>query len=502
MNNLAGLICDRLGSFAILRPELEIGGLSGTEFLDLVQRWARAISDEGVRPGEAVAIVAGNSPAYLIAYLGIMYCGAVAVPVNYKLGTETIAFILSETNAQLVFCDDERRPMLPTTILAIDLPLENVGKWTFPARSGLAKSASLDDNDALCAILYTSGSTGKPKGVPLQHAGQIWALQKSLTPVAVEGDEKTSVVAPFYHMNGLFFASVALANGWTLDLPSRFDAAAYVEAIGSRGYSLLSGVPSMFALMLQKLENAGDVQFPKVRTVRIGSAPLAPALIDRVKAIMPNASFYNSYGTTEAGPAVFGPHPAGKPAPALSVGHPWPDVCWRLHDENDAETEREGVLSVRTPALTSGYLQRAELNKDRFQDGWYNTGDIMRRDANGFFFFVGRFDDMFVCAGENLYPGEIELRLEQHPEVIQAIVVPAADDIKGYVPVAFVQLVSGAAATEVDLKQLALDTGPAYAHPRVVIVKDALPVGTTHKIDRRALVAEAEGVMRLLGRLT
>jgi long-chain acyl-CoA synthetase len=501
MSNLASVICDRLDRFADIRPNIAIGGVSAKAFNAMVRQCAQGLVDCGVRPGERVAIVAENSLAYLAAYLGTMLCGAVIVPVNYKLGAETIAFILAETDAKLAFCDEWCSALVHESIAIVPLPHADPAGWAFLASSETLASPAMTAEDH-CAILYTSGSTGQPKGVPLTHSGQIWAMEKSFTPIGADADERTCVAAPFYHMNGLFFASVAIANGWTLDLLTRFDAAAYAKAIRTRQYTLLSGVPSMFALLLKELDRADTVTMPSVQTVRIGSAPLAPALLDRVKSVMTNARFYNSYGTTEAGPAIFGPHPDGLPPPPLSIGHPWPDVQWRLRDAAGQLTLQEGVLLLKTPALTPGYLDRLALNQARFIDGWYDTGDIMRRDRDGFFFFVGRADDMFVCGGENLYPGEIEARLERHAEVIQAVVVPVADDIKGAVPVAFVQLTGDAVVTAEDLRRLTLETGPAYAHPRAIIIKNLLPVGTTHKIDRRALATEAEQLMRARGRLT
>jgi acyl-CoA synthetase (AMP-forming)/AMP-acid ligase II len=134
------------------------------------------------------------------------------------------------------------------------------------------------------------------------------------------------------------------------------------------------------------------------------------------------------------------------------------------------------------------------------QGGWYRTGDVMRRDADGFYFFVGRADDMFICGGENIYPGEIEKLLERHDGVAQAIVVAAADDIKGQIPVAFIVPRPAVAPTAEEIKEYALREGPAYAHPRFVEFLPSLPVSGTHKIDRAALTAEAERIVRSAGR--
>jgi acyl-CoA synthetase (AMP-forming)/AMP-acid ligase II len=147
-----------------------------------------------------------------------------------------------------------------------------------------------------------------------------------------------------------------------------------------------------------------------------------------------------------------------------------------------------------------GYLNLPQATASRMRDGWYVTGDIMRRDDEGFYYFVGRADDMFVCGGENVYPGEVEKLLERHPDVAQAIVVAAPDDIKGQIPVAFIVPRAGSHATAADIKRYTLAEGPAYAHPRFIEFIASLPVSGTHKIDRTALTAEAERLVKQAGR--
>ena len=140
----------------------------------------------------------------------------------------------------------------------------------------------------------------------------------------------------------------------------------------------------------------------------------------------------------------------------------------------------------------TGYLNREADTKKRLIDGWYDTGDVMRRDADGFVFFVGRADDMFQCGGENVYPGEVEKLLGKHPEVAQVCVVPVPDEIKYQLPVAFVVPKPGAKPSEEALRRFALDNGPAYAHPRAVWFVPELPLAGTNKIDRKTLADRAQ----------
>ncbi|MFY3337978.1 class I adenylate-forming enzyme family protein, partial [Achromobacter xylosoxidans] len=187
---------------------------------------------------------------------------------------------------------------------------------------------------------------------------------------------------------------------------------------------------------------------------------------------------------------VFGPHPDGIPTPPLSVGYPHPAVDVRLA-RGPQEAENTGMLELRSPGLMLGYHARPDLPSPISSDGYYRTGDVFSRDAQGFYTFVGRRDDMFVCGGENIFPGEVERMLEAHPDVQQACVVPVEDDIKGAKPVAYVVLREGARADVGALKQYALTHAPAYQHPRHIWFLPALPLAGTNKIDRAALLRDA-----------
>ena len=149
---------------------------------------------------------------------------------------------------------------------------------------------------------------------------------------------------------------------------------------------------------------------------------------------------------------------------------------------------------MRNPAVLAGYHNLPERSAKVLHDGWYNSGDVMRRDANGFYYFVGRADDMFVCAGENIYPSEVEKLLESHPAIQQAAVVPLPDEERSHVPVAFLVLRAGATLTAEAVKRYALEHGPAYQHPRRVQFLADLPWAGTNKVDRNALIRDARQI--------
>jgi acyl-CoA synthetase (AMP-forming)/AMP-acid ligase II len=251
----------------------------------------------------------------------------------------------------------------------------------------------------------------------------------------------------------------------------------------------------MMALVVRETDLLARTDRSSVEIVGMGSAPLTQTLVDQVRALFPRAQIVNGYGTTETGPIAFGPHPAGLPRPEISLGHPLPGVDVRLVSGADRDA-REGVLEIRTPALMPGYLNLPERTRAVMtEDGYYATGDIMRRDAEGFYYFVGRADDMFVCNGENVYPGEVERMLERHPAIHQACVVAVPDDVRGHMPVAFVVPAPGSTITTEAVKAWALAEGPAYQHPRLVEVVGELPLAGTAKVDRAALAARAAALV-------
>ena len=175
--------------------------------------------------------------------------------------------------------------------------------------------------------------------------------------------------------------------------------------------------------------------------------------------------------------------------PRASVGSIMPETEVKLVGPNGGERDDIGEFWIRSPANTPGYHNLPEVTAERFVDGWLRTGDILSKDADGFFYFEGRVDDMFNCGGENVYPKEVENLLLKHPAVAQAVVLPQAHPTKGECPVAAVVL-HDQSVSEADLKTYTLENGPAYAHPRRILIKDALPLTGVNKVDLRAVGQE------------
>ncbi len=443
---------------------------------------ARGLLKRGLDRGSAVGILAANSAEYLIAFVGIMRAGMIAVPINTKLPDETIDHIVADSRLALLLVDGAN---------AVDggdaapprLRIDSPEAWQAMLDPGTHTSPEMGE-DEVALHLYTSGSTGRPKGVPLTHGGYVWATELLVRTGPPLAGKRALIAAPLFHMNGLLQSMMTNVAGGTVVLLTRFTAKDYLETAARLGCNLVTSVPTMLALALRERDTLARVDLSHVEIITTGSAPSTETMFDEVQAAFPNARIMNGWGTTESSPVAFGAHPEGKPRPKLSIGYPMAEAEWKLVDGPD---ENEGVLWVRNRAMMPGYLNLPDETAKRVRDGWYDTGDVMRRDAEGFFYFVGRADDMFVCGGENVYPGEVEKLLAQHPDVAEVAVVPAPDQIKGQIPVAFVVPRPGTSPSEEEIKQFALDRAAPYLHPRRVAFMEKLPLAGTNKVDRKVL---------------
>jgi acyl-CoA synthetase (AMP-forming)/AMP-acid ligase II len=456
---------------------------------------ARALSKRGFNRGDRVAILAANRTEYIAAYFGIMRAGFVAVPVNYRFPRKTIHTILEDCGAKLVFCDDASKNDVPHGLPHVLFGSEDADGFDEFIDPGQFQSVMPSPGEP-AMFLYTSGSTGRPKGVILSHQSHLWVVKMRMQPDLDR--HRYLIAAPLYHMNALALAKLAVAAHATIILLPKFEARAYIDAIGRYHPTWLTAVPPMIAMMLRERDLMAATDLSSVEFIRMGSAPVSASLMEATHRAFPKAKVTNAYGTTEAGMIVFGPHPKGLPQPEASVGYPHSAIEMRLVDGDNLNAE-QGVLQMKAPAVMNGYYNRPDVPTPITGDGFYITGDVFRRDDNGFHYFVGRADDMFVSGGENIYPADVERMLERHPDVGQAVVVPVDDDIKGTKPVAFVIPKSGHQPKEDAIKKFALENAPAYQHPRFVWFVDDLPLASTNKVDRGALHRMAE--QRLASRL-
>src|SRR6516225_10808789 len=446
-HNLGQLICrDRdLSKIAIIDvgADGQATEISYATLDSMANGVARSIERLGFERGDRIAILSTNCAEYLAAYFGIMRAGLVAVPVNVRFPPKMIDFVVRDAGAKLVFCDYERRAHCPPGIPIVCFGDPGAGGFNQFLNPG-SFNAVLPTANETAMFLYTSGSSGVPKGVVLSHQSHIWVVETRLTERDLSR-HRYLIAAPLYHMNALSLAKLAIAGYSTIVLLPSFTARDYIEAISHHRCTWLTGVPPMFAIMLREVELLAATDLICVELVRLGSAPVRHGLMSLLNRILPQAVVTNSFGTTEGGPVVFGPHPDGLPVPELSVGCPHPKVQLRLVAGDDKNAE-QGVLEMKCPAIMLDYHN----------------------------------------------PGDVERMLERHADVSQAAVVPIDDEMKGQKPVAFIVPRTGRHPSEDEIKDFALANGPAYQHPRFVWFVDQLPLASTNKIDRGALRRLAE----------
>ncbi len=458
-------------------------------------RVAAVVHAHGIGRGDVVALAMGNDPRFVECLLGVLRAGAVALLVNTKLGSETLSYIGGHSAVRLIVgsatLERVQQALLdgaPTGCSVLTIG----GDGSYEAeltRQEPAATAAVDPDD-LALLMYTSGSTGLPKGVMLSHSNTWWQARSDVRTMLLDWADRGLVMGPLYHANALWAILLPMlyVGGSFVVLPE-FDPPRVLEAIERHGITFMSGTPSMYSLLLAEAER-GDYDLSSIALLQCGSAPVPEELQVRILARFPQVELTETYGLTEAGANVLTPRWGVKKLG--STGLPVPDVEIRVVDPNDPSRDVEigeiGELWSRSPANALGYLNDPERTAEKFVgDGWVRTGDLFRRDEQGYCYFCGRTDDMISVGGENVYPKEVETIILGHPAVADVGVVPTRHPIKGEAPVAWVVLKPGAEVTEDELRQYALANGPAYAHPRRIFFIDALPISGTNKLDRAAL---------------
>ena len=301
-------------AFIGLNEENEARIYSYAELDRRADAFAWTLKANDVRPGERIALIAENSVPYLIALLGIVRLGAVAVPINFRFPAERIAQVLADCGAKRVLVDAARAALLPAGLTVWRLEEERfqiLAPQGGPARP-FPTYVPQPTDPAL--MLYTSGSTGRPKGVLLSHRSQLWVAQTRCAAHDL-AYEVLLIAAPLCHMNALALVFYVLAAHATAVLLPKFQAQNYLHAITRYQCTWLTAVPPMIAMLLREKEALAEANLHSVRVVRMGSAPVSPALRFKIHELLPNAQIVNAYGTTESSPIAFGAHPQGLPIP-------------------------------------------------------------------------------------------------------------------------------------------------------------------------------------------
>jgi acyl-coenzyme A synthetase/AMP-(fatty) acid ligase len=419
------------------------------------QYLAQGLIKHNISAGDTVAVVASNSIEFLTAMLGILKMGAVAVLIDSQAPTAQLNQLLTSNAVGLVFTDRPLDTQVKTVDLA-DLSDFSVAQ-TF--------ESVVPDSHTVALMLHTSGSTGQPKTIKITHNNFLNRIQDR-PPAA----QTYMVTTPYHHMNGLFQMLRSLVAGCDLIGLHKFDAHNCLKVIDCCQVNFITSIPTVMSLLTKAAEN-NNYQLDTVKTILVSSAPMSQNLHDNVKRTFPQSQVLVRYGSTEGGPGIFIEH-ATLSTPDMSVGYPNPNIQYRLIDQ---------VLQIRSPYMVA----RSEQNSQSFtSDGYFVTNDLFTVDKQGFYYFLGRADDMFVCGGQNIYPRHIESILESHSDVLLSAVIGIEDEIKGIKPYAFVTVKSSSGLNQQQLQTYMRDQLPANLCPRNIWIVDQLPTIGNDKIDR------------------
>ncbi|WP_393053653.1 long-chain fatty acid--CoA ligase [Streptomyces sp. LN549] len=480
--------------------------LTYAELLSRSQDIADALRHRGVGKGDKVALSCPNVPDFPAAYFGILRVGAVVVPLNVLLRPQEVAYHLSDSRAKALLCF-EGTPQLPLAEVAkagFDqapacehfLLLHRI-EHTSSGSAGPAEVVATAAEDT-AVILYTSGTTGRPKGAELTHRNMAMNAMVADRLFTAAEDEVMLASLPLFHAFGQSAVmNMGLLRGATLVLQPRFDAAEALRLMHREGVTFFAGVPTMYWALLGALGDLDEQAPPAhLRTAVSGGAAL-PVEVLRQFGKAFGVGVQEGYGLSETSPvACF--NPPGLPPRPGSIGRPVWGVQMKLVDDSwqAVPGDGRGEIAIRGHNVMKGYYRRPEDTAAVIRDGWFRTGDIARRDADGYYYIVDRVKDLIIRGGFNVYPREIEEVLITHPSVSMAAVVGVPHATHGEDVKAFVIRVPGAPLSEEELIAWCRERMAAYKYPRSVEFRDSLPLTSTGKILKRELTAEAGGGAR------
>ncbi len=506
------------------------------ELEEAVARFACHVDALGLDPGDRVSLHLPTSPAFVIAFLGTLRAGCIAVPISPLLVEREASVLMRETRPRLSVALDllvprvraarhELGELLPHPPRGAELMVTSITdsmkpplKWLFPLKARregrwhpvrhtpatpnlfrcldaapASRSVLAPSSEAPAALLPTGGTTGIPKAATLTHRNLVAnALQVAAWfPDAPDG-VKILAALPYFHSYGLTVGlGYALATGATQVLLPRFDPAQVLKTIDRERPGLFPGAPNFYATLLGRPDLARH-DLSSIEACISGAAPL-PREVQAGFEAASGGRVSEGYGLTEASPVTHcNPLRSGRSG---TIGLPFPSTEARVVDlETGTHTlgpGEVGELCIRGPQVFAGYWERPEETARVLRDGWLHTGDVATMDADGYFRIVDRIKDMIIVAGVNVYPSEIEEVLGQHPAVAEAAVVGRPDPRRGEVPTAFVVLCEGAQLSAEELLAWCHDRLNAMKRPVEVEIRTELPRTMIGKVLRRALLDPA-----------
>ncbi|GAA1109673.1 long-chain-fatty-acid--CoA ligase [Nocardiopsis composta] len=472
---------------------------------------ANLLVSRGVKPGDKVALASPNVPYFPFVYFGALKAGAVVVPLNVLLTPREIAYHLTDSGAKALFAFTGT-PELPlgerayaafgevdTCTTYIDLPASPGAKessiegaetfWAaLDGQPGTFEPVRTEADDT-AVIIYTSGTTGTPKGAELSHNNLLYNAVCSSNLFGSAEHDVFLTVLPLFHIFGqTTMLNTALYRHATMVLQPRFDGDEALALMEKENVTVFGGVPTMYwGLLGAKGEHDIAKIAANLHTAVSGGSALPAELAKNVKERL-GVEILEGYGLSETSPVVSFNNPKVKAKPG-SIGRPIWGVEMKLVDAefNDVEGEGPGEIAVRGHCVMKGYHDRPDANAQVLKDGWFRTGDIARRDEEGFYFIVDRSKDMIIRGGYNVYPRELEEVLMTHPAVSLVAVVGVPHESHGEEIKAYVVREEGREVTEEELVAWSKERLAGYKYPRLVEFRDRLPMTATGKILKRDL---------------
>jgi fatty-acyl-CoA synthase len=484
--DLCSLI-ERNAAFAPNKPAIQFEGdtLSYAAFAARIEQTARALKSElGVGRGDRVAILSLNRPDYLVLLYACARLGAMLVPLNWRLAIAEQSFILSNAGAKVLALEQAFAAILP--VLAASLPETSIVGLDFTPPTGsafdslLAKARGDGRNphtDLSCPLLivYTSGTTGRPKGAVLRQEALLWNAVMSQHMHGLTSADHVLTVLPFFHVGGLNIQTTpALQHGATVTIHSRFAPDATLATIERERPTLTVLVPAIIQAVTDH-PGWATADLSSLKAITTGSTIVPPHLIDRF--VARGVPVLQVYGSTETCPIAIYTRLGGDLTREGSTG--LPGLCCETAVIDDASNElppdAPGEIAVRGPNVFFEYWGNEEATREALHDGWYRTGDIGRRDADGYFWVHDRKKNLIISGGENIYPAEVERVILEHPDVSECGVIGRADPRWDEVPVAYVIRRQGCRVEAKDLKAHVQSQLARFKVPRDIVFVDDLP---------------------------
>ncbi len=464
-------------------------------FQSAVNRTARLIAAKGIQKGDVVSLLMPNSVEYIIAYFACWQLGALAGPINSLLKAPELEFVMSNSEATALMVHSQ----FLTTVETIrgNLPaLQNVIGFDNEAAATAGYSeetiaAELLDKDDEAIIIYTSGTTGKPKGCLLTHANVLANARQISSWLGFNGNDRLLTIMPLFHMNAVSVTTMsALEAGGSTVVSPKFSASRFWQIISDYQITSFGSVATMLSMLLSTYPDGvlEGLKTDQLRFAMCGSAPVPAEVMKRFEATF-NCLVIEGYGLSESTcRSTF--NPPNKDRRPGSCGLPIGNDM-RVVDEQDREVADNelGEIVLRGENILKAYYKNPDATATAFRGGWFHTGDIGYRDADGFYFIVDRKSDMIIRGGENIYPREIDEVLYQHPSIAAAATIGVPDQLYGEEVAAVVVLKDGDQTTPDALIEFCSERLADFKCPRTIRVVAEIPKGPTGKLLKRELAA-------------